>query len=554
METSHRPRAAALLPFALILAPLSADNYPRQPGVDVQAYVFRVTLSDDTDAIVGETTVNIRFVQDGLESFALDFASPAGGKGMTVSSVTSGGAAMQFTHRGDRLVIRLPAPAKAGERAAFTIRYRGVPAGGLNIGKNRYGERTFFSANWPDLAHQWLPTIDHPYDKAASEFLVTAPAKYQVVANGRLAEEIDLGDGRRLTHWKESVPIATWLNNIGVAQFAVRHFGAAAGVPLALWVFPQDRDSGIAVFEAATRQAIEFFSGRIGPYPYEKLADVEAAGFEGGMEHASAIFFGQRTVSNRPRPSMVAHEIAHQWFGDSVTESDWDDVWLSEGFATYFTLLATEHGDGRDAFVAGLKRSRATILQTERKQPGVAVIQSKPWKGIPSPIVYQKGAWALHMLRGQLGDERFWSGIREYYRRYRDGNASTGDFRKVMEETSGAGLGWFFEQWLYRAGSPVVEGGWKYNSEAKKIEIDLSQTQPGDVYRLPIQVGIAVEGAAQPRIEGIDMTAKRQRFEIAADKEPLNVTLDPSTWVLMDAKFSQANADDKKRSPAPPKQ
>jgi len=134
METSHRPRAAALLPFALILAPLSADNYPRQPGVDVQAYVFRVTLSDDTDAIVGETTVDVRFVQDGLQSFALDLASPAGGKGMTVSSVTSGGAAMQFTHRGDRLVIRLPAPAKAGERAAFTIRYRGVPAGGLNIG------------------------------------------------------------------------------------------------------------------------------------------------------------------------------------------------------------------------------------------------------------------------------------------------------------------------------------------------------------------------------------------------------------------------------------
>jgi aminopeptidase N len=527
--------AASLFALALFLAPpLAADNYPRQPGIDVQSYIFRITLSDDTDEIVGETTVDVRFVQDGLPSFSLDLATPANGKGMTVSSVTSDGAAVPFTHRNDRLLITLPAPAKAGQRRAFTIQYRGVPAGGLNIGKNRYGERTFFSANWPDLAHQWLPTIDHPYDKAASEFLVTAPAKYQVVANGRLEEAIDLGDGRRETHWKESVPIATWLDNIGVAQFAVRHFGEAAGVPLETWVFHQDRDNGIAIFEAATLRAIEFFAGRIGPYPYEKLADVEAAGFEGGMEHASEIFFGQRTLANRPNPSIVAHETAHQWFGDSVTESDWDDVWLSEGFATYFALLAAEHEDGRDAFVAGLKRSRATVFQTEQRQPGVAVVQTQPWKGIPSPIVYQKGAWTLHMLRGRMGDEKFWAGIREYYRRYRDANASTADFRKVMEQTSGAELGWFFGQWLTRPGSPVVEGGWKYDSAAKLVVIDLSQTQEGDAYRLPIQVAVAAE-----RIVNIEMTAKRQRFEIAVDKDPSAVTLDPDTWLLMDAKFAK---------------
>lgn len=525
---------AALAALALINPPLAADNYPRQPGVDVQNYTFRITLSDDTDEIVGEATVDLRFVQDGLRQFALDLASPSGGKGMTVSLVTSGGAPVQFTHRDDRLLIQLPAPSKAGERALFRIQYRGVAAGGLNIVKNRYGERTFFSANWPDLAHQWLPTIDHPYEKAASEFLITAPAKYQVVANGRLEEQIDLVAGRRLTHWKEAVPIATWLDNIGVARFAVRHFGAVAGVPLETWVFPQDRDAGIATFETATRQAIEFFSGHIGPYPYEKLADVEAAGFEGGMEHASAIFFGQRVVSNRPNPSIVAHEVAHQWFGDSVTESDWDDVWLSEGFATYFALLATEHQDGRDAFVAGLKRSRAAIFQTERRLPGVAVVQSKPWKGIPNPIIYQKGAWALHMLRGQIGDERFWAGIREYYRRYRDGNASTADFRKVMEEISGSALGRFFDQWLYRAGSPVVEGAWAYNSGSGKIEIELSQTQPGDAWRLPIEVAIAPGG-----IERIEMTAKHQRFEIPWAGEPASVTLDPNTWVLMDARFAK---------------
>ena len=186
------------------------------------------------------------------------------------------------------------------------------------------------------LARQWLPVIDHPYDKATSEFLVTAPARYQVVANGLLQEELDLGDGRRMTHWKQSVPIATWLNNIGVAQFASRHFGTVAGVPLQTWVFHQDRDNGILTFEGPTRQAMEFFTSHIGPFPYEKLADVQVTQMGGGMEHASAIFGESGVRGHLPAlgSRQLAHEISHQWWGDSVTEKDWDDVWLSEGFAT----------------------------------------------------------------------------------------------------------------------------------------------------------------------------------------------------------------------------
>jgi aminopeptidase N len=515
-----------------------SDTYPRQPGIDVQHYVFRIGLSDDNDAISGETAVVIRFVKDGVAQFALDLTSPAGGKGMTVSEVTFDGGAVRFVHQADRLVLTLPSAPKAGDIRKFTIRYGGVPSGGLKILKNKYGERCFFSANWPDLARNWLPTLDHPYDKATGEFVITAPAKYQVVANGLLVEEQDLGDGRRVTHWKQSVPIATWLYSIGVAQFASRHFGMAAGVPLQTWVYHQDRDAGIATFEQPTRQAIEFYSDHIGPYPYEKLADVESAGNGGGMEHASAIFYGERTVNGRPAFGLVAHETAHQWFGDSVTEKDWDDVWLSEGFATYFALLTTEHYEGRDAFIAGLKRARNTVFQAEKRLPGVAVVQDKPWKGIPNQIVYQKGGWTLHILRGQLGTEKFWAGIREYYKRYRDSNASTGDFRKVMEETSGMDLGWFFQQWMYRAGSPVVNGGWKYNPGTRKIEIELTQAQPGDVYRLPLEVAVAVPGTAA-KIEKIEMTQKEQRFEIPADKEPPSVELDPNTWILMDAHFAK---------------
>jgi len=521
---------------ALLVSLAFADTYPRQRGIDVQHYVFRVTLNDENDEIAGETIVTVRFLKDGLTDFWLDLASAANGKGMSVAAVTSSGAAVPHTHQADRLTVSLAPSSKAGELRSFTVTYRGTAANGLKTVQNKFGERCFFSVNWPDMAHQWLPTVDHPSDKATSEFLVTAPAKYQVVANGLLQETVDLGDGRRMTHWKQSVPIATWLNNIGVAQFAVHHFGTGAGVPLEAWLFHQDRDPGMITFEEPERQAISFFADHIGPYPYEKLADVEAAGMGGGMEHASEIFFGQSSVNGKPNLSLVAHETAHQWFGDSVTERDWDDVWLSEGFATYFQELTTEHYEGRDAFVTGLEKSRRGIYTTEKRLPGMAVIQDKPWKGIPNGIVYQKGGWVLHMLRGQIGTDKFWAGIREYYRRYRDSNASTQEFRKVMEEVSGGDLGWFFQQWLYRAGSPMVEGDWTYDPATKEILVTLTQTQPGDAFRLPLEV--AVKGQ-QVRIEKIEMTGKQQKFEIAADAEPASLVLDPNTWMLMDAKFAK---------------
>ena len=492
-----------------------ADTYPRQPAVDAIHYTFRLSLTDANDEIAGEATADIRFLRDGVADFTLDLAQT-----MQVSAV-SGSA--RYEHRGDQLLVTLLTPSKAGERRLFEIRYRGTPAKGLFFSPNSHGDRGIFSVNWPDLAHQWLPIIDHPSDKATSEFIVTAPAKYQVVANGLLHEERELGNGMRLTHWKQSVPISSWLNAIGVAQFSARYIGTVAGIPLSTWVPYQEREAGIATFDTAARQAMEFFTEYIGAFPYEKLANVWAwaPGYGGGTEHASVIFYG----CCRSSGNVVWHEIAHQWFGDSITEKDWDDVWLSEGFATYFTLLTSEHVQGRDAFVAGLKSSRDRIFQLEKANPSFTVVHNNlaDMKNVLNQIIYQKGGWTLHMLRAQMGPENFREGIRNYYRQYRDSNASTADFRLVMEEACGQDLGWFFQQWLHRTPSPSIEGKWKYNTGTKKLEIDLMQTQTGEAYRLPLEV-------AGARIE---MTTIRQHFEIAMDKAPTDVTLDPNTLVLM---------------------
>ena len=511
--------------------PLSfADTYPRQP-IDIIHYKFVLELSDTTDEITGEATVDLRFLVAGTKDFALDLASPS----MTVTAVqTVSGTALTYTHSDSRLAIYLLTPPAAEERRQFRIAYHGIPAGGLRIMKNKYNERTFFSENWPNQARQWLPMIDHPYDKATSEFLITAPAHYQVIANGLLLEETDLGDGRRLTHWKQSVPIASWLNAIGVAQFSVRQFGVAKGIPLSTWVYHQDRSQGISTFDLPTRQAVEFFSDYIGPFPYEKLANVVAAGLNGGTEHASAIFYGEKSVSDKPATRLVYHEIAHQWFGDAITEKDWDEVWLSEGFATYFTLLAVEHYEGHDAFLAGLERGRAQIFELEAKLPNSPVIHDNlsDMKKVLNRLIYEKGGWTLHMLRRQMGDAKFQDGIRDYYQRYRDGNNTTGEFRQVMEEHSGLKLSAFFDQWLKRAGVPQVEGTWSYNGTAKKVVVDLLQTQPGEAYLLPLEFGINGDTFIQ-----VEMSNKSQRFEIPVESVPKSVVLDPNVRTLMKVAF-----------------
>ena len=528
---SRQIAACCAASCALIASAAGADTYPRQPGVDALHYVFKLALDDGSDAIAGEATARFRIVSASTEVF-LDLVSASVGKGMTVKDVSVEGQPVAFTHKADRLQIPLPGDRGAGSEVTVTIRYAGVPAEGLRIINNVHGERTMFSENWPNRARHWLPMIDHPYDKATGEFIVTAPSQYQVVSNGLLVEELDLPKGFRRTHWKQSVPIASWLYALGVSRFAVHHYDVVRGIPQQVWVFPQDRDKAYDLFELTGRRAFEFFSDTIGPYPYEKLGHVQAAGLSGGTEHASAIFYGEKGVAGGRAP--VVHEVAHQWWGDAVTEKDWDDVWLSEGFATYFTHLYTEQFEGRDPFVRGLRNDVAVVADAQRNAPDQPVIHRNisDMSGVLNRLVYQKAGWVLHMLRGIVGTARFHDGIREYYRRYRNLNASTDDFRQVMEQTSGMELSWFFDQWLKRGGMPQLQGSWRYDANAKQVVIDLAQAQSGPAYRLPVEIGITI-GKGSARVERIELAQASGRFAIRVDGEPQSVTLDPNTWVLM---------------------
>ena len=520
------------------------DPYPKNEKVDILNYIFDITLSDSSDLVKFKVTLDLRVLETGVDKIRLDLVNTSkkiGNKGMTVNEIKSAGNHMNFVHEKDELWIDMDKILEKNDRIRLIILYEGIPFEGLQIGKNKYGDRTFFSDNWPNRARHWLATVDHPYDKATCEFIVTAPNHYQVISNGLKIEETNLGRNQKKTHWKQSIPIASWLYVLGVAEFAIQYVDEFDGKSIQTWVFKQDRDAGFYDFAEPTKKALEFYSDNVGPYSYEKLANIQSNSVSGGMEAASAILYSANSVKgdrNTRWRNVVIHEIAHQWFGNSVTEYDWDDIWLSEGFATYFTLLFIEHQYGYDEFMKGLKLSKDKVESFHKKNPNYTIIHDnlKNMNDVTSSQTYQKGSWVLHMLRGILGDEFFWQGIKNYYSKFKDLNATTEQFRIIMEEVSGVDLSKFFKQWLYRPGSLKLNGNWKFNNQKKEINLTIGQIQNGvDLIEMPIEIGVYFENSKT--IEKIYLKEKTSTFNIKVDKKPNKIILDPNHWVLMNSNY-----------------
>ena len=573
-------RAAVAGLFAAALLAATPDPYPRRVGIDVESYRFELTLRDDTDEIAGRATIVVRFTAAGVTELPLDLTSRADatGRGMEVLEVAANESPAAYLHEDDLLTIRLPQPIATGERATVEVAYRGVPADGLRIGPNKHGERTFFSDNWPNKARNWLPTIDHIAEKAACEFVVTAPAHYQVVSNGVLVEETDVSFGSgpsadapsvpmRRTHWKQSAPISPWLFVIGVARFAVHHNGHFQGKPVQTWVYARDRDAGFHDFAVPTKDVLAFYEARVGPFAYEKLANVTSPATGGGMEAATALMYGENSVTGERSVrwrNVVIHEIAHQWFGNAVTESDWDDVWLSEGFATYFTLLFREHAYGRDDFVSGLRQAAERVWRWYDDNPEYRIVHDDldDMARVTSVATYQKGAWVLHMLRKRVGDEAFWRGIRLYYARHMNETASTDDFMQAMEEASGSGHQAFFDQWLRQGGNPRFEGSWEYDATQGVVRVQIAQVQTTGSFAMPLEIGFYAAGEALPfhvatlEIGGEDGGAGEdgggevpQSFVVPLSAEPAEARLDPYVWALFRADFRPTSTQQTGRFP-----
>jgi aminopeptidase N len=525
-----------------------ADTYPVNEFIDITHYRFELTLSDATDEISGTATVQAKFLRDGIRQLRLDLvkrSSERDGRGMVVHSVAHDNFPLYFDHSSDILLIDLPEPSNINDVIDFKIEYSGVPVMGLLIKDNKHGERTFFSDNWPDKARNWLPTVDHISDKATSEFLVTAPSHYQVVSNGLLQEQSNLGSNSRLTHWKQSVPIAPWLYVLAAANFAVQFVDEFDHKSIQTWVYHQDRDAGFYDFAVPTRQALEFFSNYVGPFAYEKLANIQANSVGGGMEAASAILYGDESVTGQRTPrwrSVIVHELAHQWFGNSVTEASWDDVWLSEGFATYFTQLFFEYADGHDAFVERMSAARDRIFEFHAENPRYRIVHDNldDMSKVTTGQTYNKGAWILHMIRNEIGDESWWAGIRNYYRKYMNSHATTDDFRDEMETVCGCNLSPFFDQWLYQGGNILMNGDWHYDDSTNSVEVVLAQAQnDGFGFSVDVEIGVYTSGDPLLSIHKLPLTGTSGRLSIPLAEKPERVVVDPRTVLLAQWTFTE---------------
>jgi len=522
--------------------PAPDDQGPTPPhlGIDVQHYAFDLTLADSTDRIRGAATVRLRFTTDTLTAVRLDLIGPPaseGDTGMRVTSVTEDGATVSATQAQNHVRLDPASPPDPGETRTYVVRYAGIPADGLIIGTNQHGERTFFGDNWPNRARHWLPVVDHLADKATVSFTVTAPPRYEVVSNGELVQDTTRGDTRTTT-WRTTSPLPPKVMVIGVADFAVDRVGAVQDtIPVQSWVYPQDRTEGFRDLGQALA-ITRFFIENLGPFPYEKLANVQSTTRYGGMENATAIFYSERAVSDGDDDTpLIAHEIAHQWYGDSVTETDWPHLWLSEGFATYLTGLYLEHADGPARLQSYMQEARRRVVQFAREQPDTPLVDTT--YADPNELLtvnpYRKGAWVLHMLRFAVGTDTFWDGLQAYYTRYRDQNASTSDFRAVMEDVSGQDLSAFFAQWTRRAGHPVIDGTWQYDADAGRCTVTLEQTQDGAPFVVPVEVGVDGSVAAT-----LNLASRAQTFGVACPSEPSDVALDPRTRPLAEMSMERA--------------
>ncbi len=525
----------------LFLVEVNADNYPKNTGIDILHYRFELILSDDENLIKGSSTINILFKKKDIKEIRLDLINKNNridGKGMKVSGVSLNDQSLEYIHRNNVLTISLDQPSKVDQEISITIDYYGIPYSGLKIAPNKHGDRTFFSDNWPNKARNWLPTVDHPYEKATSEMIVIAPNHYQIVSNGLLVEESNLQNDLKRTHWKQSVPISCWLYVLGVAEFAIQYVDTFEGKSIQTWVYKQDRDAGFYDFAVPTKQSLQFFSDYVGPFVYEKLANIQSNSVGGGMEAATAILYGDKSVTGKRETrwrNIIIHEVAHQWFGNAVTEYDWDDVWLSEGFATYFTLLFREHAYGREDFVSGLISSRDRVWKFYEKNKNYQIVHDNlsDMNQVTTSNTYQKGAWILHMLRNLVGKESFQKGIRNYYLRYLNSHASTEDFKHEMEKVSGVDLDNFFEQWLYNGGHIVLDGMWEYDSKRKEITINLEQVQnSGHLFSFPIEFGIYNEGEVLPSVMQRNVSQKKSSYSIPAKLKPNRLVIDPRTVLL----------------------
>jgi aminopeptidase N len=526
-------------------------QWARDRLADIRHIRLEVALDFERRAIVGTATHRLSAIVDQLARLEFDAAE------LEIKAVRAQGQPLAFTTDDGKLTVTLSAPLTAGAEIEIAIDYAVVrPRRGL-----------YFVA--PDAAHPdkpveawtqgededsryWFPCCDYPNNKATSEIIVTLPERFTAISNGELiATNPGPSAGTRTFHWRQDIPHAAYLIMLAAGEF-VEIRDQAGSVPVRYYVHPGREDDARRAF-GKTPRMILFYERIIGvPYPWAKYAQVAVTDFIfGGMENTSATTQTADTLHDArahldfSSDPLVAHELAHQWWGDLLTCRDWAHAWLNEGFATYFEALWCEEDLGADEFAWNLRQDRANYFSEDAhhyRRPMVCNRYRAPIE-LFDRFLYEKGGLVLHMLRRLLGDQLFFKSLNLYCTRHRGRNVITHDLQRAFEDTTGRNLDWFFDQWVYKEGHPELEVTNAYDEKRKVASVTVKQTHQVSaataLFRFPSVIALMDAEGAETRHQ-VEVDRKEHTFHFPSAKAPRAVRFDPGHDLLKTVKHKRS--------------
>ncbi len=545
--TSHCSRLAGATANGPRPFPLAGDtpHYARDLVVDVRHIKLEIRIDPARKSIEGTATHRVRAINDGVRGVDFDAAE------MQVAGVSVGGKPARFDYSDPVLHVSFPRPLRAGAEAEIAVSYAAQPRRGLYfVGPDKdYPKKPLqaWTQGQDEDSRHWYPCIDFPNHQQTSEVIVTVPASMISIGNGELrGVKENRRAGTKTYHWYQAVPHVTYLLSQVVGDFAeIAH--DVDGTP-AQYYGPRGREGDLEATLGRTPEMLRFFGEKIGVrYPYAKYAQTFVADFIfGGMENISATTLTETSLLDKraridaDSDGLIAHELAHQWFGDLLTCRDWAHGWLNEGFATYFEALFTEHHKGLDEFRYELYQNAQIYLGEDAnryRRPIVNNVYHEPIDLFDRHL-YEKGSLVLHMVRSVLGDDLWWKAVQHYVAKHRSTNVTTPDLQRAIEAATGRNIDWLFDQFVYRGGHPSLRLGFEWDGEAKQAKLSVAQTQEEPApFRLPVGVDFTVDGS--PHTFRVEVTEKQHAFFFALPAKPQMVRFDPGHSFLKAVEFKR---------------
>ena len=520
-----------------------SEQQLRPHDFDVKHYRIALSLEEETQSFDGETAISFSSLVDGFSTLTLDTES------FKVSSVMDDrGKTLDFTQGGGALVISLDRALTRNETATLTIAYRATSIGtdknvGLDFrGKTETNPQLINSLNWPDGARYWFPSFDHPGDWATHETIITVKDAYRVVANGSLVSDIvDPNSGLRTIHWSQTKPQPTYLFAFAAGPYSVladKH----GSLPLHYWVYPGDEAVAKKAF-ARTPELIAFYEDLYGTkFPWVKYDQIIVPGIGGGAESTSATLLGRRVIQYEREGDegasdwLLAHEIAHQWWGNFIGYRDWSHSWLAESFATHGEYLFILDDLGTDEGALYLLEYKDSYLE-EARDDFIRPVVTNKWDK-PNDMFdqhgYEKGGIVLNMFQNLVGADTFEKILNSFLATHAYSNATTDDFFETVRQVTGRDYRWFFDQWLLSPGHPVLDVSYSWDERRETLAMTVKQTQDTSmgvpVFHLPIKVGITTR--AGKKVESAWLTKESHTFEFNVAEQPLMVHFDEGDVLL----------------------